>query len=260
MTASVSFTYGLQGKDSKIREHLEAIQTLVSGVNAGTTSWDAQTVTGTLTNTGKLLTDANGNVTTPGQPAFRSTSSAITAAQTITTAATLAFDSETYDTGGDYNTTTYTFTAPVDGVYAFVANVILFHNSAGYIGEYMATSATVTNTPANDTWGDMGSLALTAGDWDVFVTCYVGRNTATWTRSDVGISTTSGNSGTGLVAGQSVSIWEFASSATTPQSNMHSIGVRASLSATTTYYAKVRANFSAGQPQYTFKMWARRVR
>jgi len=47
------------------------------------------------------------------------------AAQSITTSAevTLEFDSETYDYGGDYDTTTYTFTAPISGIYQISSQV-----------------------------------------------------------------------------------------------------------------------------------------
>lgn len=61
---------------------------------------------------------SSGEWTYPAQPAFQAYMSAdrtnVTGAGTTYT---IAFDSERYDVGGDFNTTTYTFTAPVTGKY-----------------------------------------------------------------------------------------------------------------------------------------------
>lgn len=133
--------------------------------------------------------------------------------------------------------------------------------AAGNIGEVMTGSGTLSNTGANDVWVDATSLALTAGDWDINFSVFFGRNTATWSRISIGVTTTSGNSSTGIVFGQTAADYEYPSSSTTPEGFTLIVpGYRISIASTTTYYAKVRANFSAGQPQYAFRIQARRAR
>lgn len=135
--------------------------------------------------------------------------------------------------------------------------------AAGFVGQYMESTSNgaAANTAANDTWFDMTSLSLTAGEWEVYLMAHGSRNTATWTRFDAGIGTTTGNSAAGLVIARNYAINEFASSATTPNNvTVMVASYRVQLTATTTYYAKARANFSSGQPQYVYTMFARRVR
>jgi hypothetical protein len=67
---------------------------------------------------------AGGEVTMPLQPAFLAVNSArladVTGDGTVYTG---RFDTETFDQGADYNNGTYTFTAPVTGMYEFNVNV-----------------------------------------------------------------------------------------------------------------------------------------
>ena len=134
--------------------------------------------------------------------------------------------------------------------------------TAGDVGEYTsAANASGTNFPATTTYGDAASLSLTAGDWDVTLIVFADRNTATWSRWDAGISTTTGNSTTGLLLGDNWIVKIFASSATTPVQDGSTVAsYRTSLSATTTYYAKIGATFTAGTPQYYYRFSARRAR
>lgn len=147
MTASVNFTYGLQGKDSKIREHLEAIQSLISGVNAGTTAIDAlsavaTTISGTLTNTDKLLTDTDGNVLTPNVPLFRVTDNGGTiniGATGMATNTSYDFANEIFDAAGNFSTDT--FTAPTSGRYLFTLEFTLSNISGVNGGLFFGLSA-----------------------------------------------------------------------------------------------------------------------
>lgn len=134
--------------------------------------------------------------------------------------------------------------------------------SAGFVGEYIESkNASNTNFPSSGQYGDAGNISLTAGDWDVTFQIVADRNTATWTRADAGISTTTGNSSTGLSAGDNLMIGIWGSSATTPADMPITVATyRMSLSATTTVYGKVQAVYSGGQPQYTYRLSARRVR
>lgn len=131
--------------------------------------------------------------------------------------------------------------------------------AAGMVGEYISSSITsATNFPATGVYGDGTSISLTAGDWDVSLVACGTINGATQTSWRIGISQTTGNSGTGLVTGDNL-VFCGPPSATTDVTLTIS-GYRQSLASTTTVYAKVQASFSAGTPQYTLRLSARRVR
>jgi hypothetical protein len=134
--------------------------------------------------------------------------------------------------------------------------------SAGDVGEYIETkSSTLTNFPPTGTYDDAGFISLTAGDWDVTFMVDSYFNSATWTAIQVGIGTTSGNSSAGLVRGENWLFGSWASSSTTPEGVATTVAnYRVSIASTTSYYGKVRSNYSSGNPQYTFRLSARRVR
>jgi len=65
-------------------------------------------------------------VTWPAQPAFFAyVSSSQLNVTGDGTNYTCAFDTERYDQNADYNTGTYTFTAPVDGIYLFATCILM---------------------------------------------------------------------------------------------------------------------------------------
>lgn len=76
--------------------------------------------------------DSAQNITQPLQPAFLV---GLSAPQTITEPGfapanrTVQFDSEVYDVAGNFNTTTFTFTAPKTGIYLFTLTIDLVVNS-----------------------------------------------------------------------------------------------------------------------------------
>ena len=130
---------------------------------------------------------------------------------------------------------------------------------AASIGEYIeGEQFTATNFPATTTYGDGTSISLTAGDWDLTLVGNAIHNGATMTGAAIfGISTTTGNSGTGLQGGDN----EMQMLPTTTLNPGGSIANwRVKLTSTTTHYAKVRADYSAGNPQYRCRLSARRVR
>jgi hypothetical protein len=133
--------------------------------------------------------------------------------------------------------------------------------ASGYIGQYIESIVANTAFPATTVYGDLTSISLTAGDWDVSLTGNAFNNGGTWVGVRVGISQTSGNSGTGLTQGSSMLESVFASSATTPLWVPLSIPVlRISLASTTTIYYKFRGDYSAGSPVLYGQLSARRVR
>jgi len=133
--------------------------------------------------------------------------------------------------------------------------------ATGIVGEYVSSAVVFSaNFPANDVFGDGTSISLTPGDWDITAQFLAVRNTATWSFVIFGISTASGNDSSGLTRPTTAAGSGWASSSTTPTDVPSHQQTRASISSTTTYYAKVYALYSAGQPQYRVHLFARRVR
>jgi hypothetical protein len=134
--------------------------------------------------------------------------------------------------------------------------------AAGFVGEIISATQTATNAPTSTEFGDLTSISLTAGDWDVNGLIAWDNNGATWTDCRIGISSTSGNNATGLATGDNSFRNTHASSATTPVRVSQCIsGFRVSLTSTTTYYLKYASTYSAGGPPTAAgRLSARRVR
>ncbi len=130
--------------------------------------------------------------------------------------------------------------------------------ASGYIGEAAVSTVGNTNFPTTATLGDLTSLSLTAGDWDVSATASMTLNSATATNWQMGISTTSGNDGTGLTFG--LNRFVIAASTTTSEPAIVIPVYRVSLSTTTTVYLKYLATYGPGTPQAYGSLHARRVR
>lgn len=116
-----------------------------------------------------------------------------------------------------------------------------------------ASSSTFTNVTTSVTYQDMGSIAsLYPGLWDMTLIATVKLNGAVMTDFKIGISSTSGNSATGLVAGNN--LYE---SAVVPVAGANQSAVvpvfRVSVASATTYYAKIFATFTSGNPQFTYR-------
>jgi len=130
--------------------------------------------------------------------------------------------------------------------------------AAGYIGEYVEALVTaLTNSPSSGTFGDATSISLTAGDWDVVGFIYEESGTAP-TQLRAGISTTSGNSSTGLTESVNYSFLGASAEANSRTTNVPSY--RMSLNSTTTVYLKILSVYGGGTPQYKCRLSARRVR
>lgn len=121
--------------------------------------------------------------------------------------------------------------------------------ATGYLGEYVeSTVSSATNFPTTGNWGDLTSISLTAGDWLVTGSLQTNRNGATVTSVDIGISTSSGTSSSGLVMG--TNDFEFPNPvAGAYDSSGYVPNYRISLSATTTVYLKYKAAYSVATLQ-----------
>jgi hypothetical protein len=134
--------------------------------------------------------------------------------------------------------------------------------ATGDIGEYMSdTQSAATNVPnATAQFGDTDcQLSITAGDWDLTGTVTYTLNGSTPTQFfKAGISSTSGNSGSGMSEGHNLVSGPNPASGINPTLTIPSY--RVSVSGTTTYYLKTYSQYSAGTPQYYCSLTARRVR
>ena len=133
--------------------------------------------------------------------------------------------------------------------------------AAGYVGEAVRSNVaggSAVSASGNNQWFDITSISLTAGDWDISGLLTFSTNGATITSNTVGISSTSGNSGTGLVNGDN----QAESSAATAASSSTAFVpcYRVSLSGSATYYLKGYISYSVATPKAFGRISARRVR
>lgn len=130
----------------------------------------------------------------------------------------------------------------------------------GCIGEYSASNvATATNAPATGVWGDLTSISLAAGDWDL--SAFGNANVAIANQvgeMDLGISSTTGNSSAGLVDGYSLSI--ASGTLTLMQISLSVPSLRIKNSSSFTAYLKYKAVYPGSTPQYRGSIRARRIR
>jgi hypothetical protein len=131
---------------------------------------------------------------------------------------------------------------------------------AGYIGEHVKSTVLVASsvTLTNNTYADITSITLTAGDWDVTGVVAFQAAAITGTQVQGGIGTLSGNA-TNSVRGSTQ--FDTATVPTSVTDICHSISpFRAELSGSTTYYLKAYGLFSAGTLKAFGRITARRVR
>ena len=132
--------------------------------------------------------------------------------------------------------------------------------AAGYIGEYIEAVTGFTNFPTTGTFGDLASISLTAGDWDVTAVGVEDNNSAVGTGSEIGISVTTGNSTTGLVQGSNRVPFGVNNPAIgTAGATISAYRMSLSTTTTTVYY-KYGSNFTGGPPRLAGRISARRVR
>jgi len=129
----------------------------------------------------------------------------------------------------------------------------------GYIGERIKNSQTTfTNCNATTNSTEVISQAFTAGVWDISAHCNIKANGATVTDNVLlAITTTSGNNLTGAVAGESYLVGMIPSGNSVAAISITSC--RFVFTATTTVYFKVRADYSAGTPQWVGQITGTRV-
>lgn len=132
--------------------------------------------------------------------------------------------------------------------------------ASGYVGEsFYAASTTPANFAATGVRADLASIAVTAGDWDLSFCMTATPNGSTCTFVEAFIGTAAGNNTTGLLLGDNYA-GTIGPTATIPASSVCVANYRVSLTGAATYYLKVLATYSAGTPQVTGRISARRIR
>lgn len=131
--------------------------------------------------------------------------------------------------------------------------------AAGDVGEYIEANSFSVSAPATNTYGDITSITLTAGDWDISAIAASVINTGVTITSVIsGIGTAPGTSGAGLTTGdtQGYSVpptAQYLPTITIPPK-------RVLIASTTTYYLKMWISYASGTPQFHGRISARRVR
>ena len=111
-------------------------------IDAGSTSDEAFIVKDHDSSNTLIKIDGYGHITKPKQPAFLVKPDGNSSALTADSYFTIEFDSEIFDNNADFNTTNYTFTAPVTGRYQlnFSSYLYLLDTAADYYLLFIDTS------------------------------------------------------------------------------------------------------------------------
>lgn len=139
--------------------------------------------------------------------------------------------------------------------YGVVGSTLADNAAAGNVGEYISSSTVLRASTGSNQYFTVAQITLSAGDWDL--SGMVTFDGTSVTASVGGIGTGSGNSSSGLVAGDT-------SQSIPPPTAAYDTGVtiatvRASISGSTTYYLKSFMTFS-GSAFSAGRISARRVR
>jgi hypothetical protein len=130
--------------------------------------------------------------------------------------------------------------------------------ASGYVGETVqGQQLTSTNFFGNGVFGDVTSISLTAGKWSISAFMIMNLNGATSTGAQLGISTTAGNSSSGLTSGDNIGYLVPPTASYDTHGSIPSYIVN--ISSTTTYYLKAVGYYSAGTPQYRGRLTAIRI-
>ena len=117
--------------------------------------------------TDAMTIDSSGRITTPARPAFKATLSADSAQTTSSGWVTVPWNTASINVGNSFNTSNYTFTTPVAGIYLFSYIVRVDNATGGYLISNLLFDGTTTNNDMyviapDDDNGPYISLAATA--------------------------------------------------------------------------------------------------
>lgn len=145
-----------------------------------------------------------------------------------------------------------------DAVKGIVGTVSADSAQAGSVGEVVESVVGATSSPPSGEWGDLTSIFLAAGHWEVSLVVVGYPNLAAGcSMMTGGMGTVSGNNNAGLVHGDTRAEWA-ASDQVIGFFAMPGKSVR--LSAPATIFLKMYAIYSSGVPIFRGRITARRVR
>lgn len=133
--------------------------------------------------------------------------------------------------------------------------------ATGNVGEIISSAITGggTNFPTSTNFGDLTSIDVTAGDWELSMNIGFIWVANAITAIQAGIGTASGTVTTGLVEGSNfLGTAAFPTAAT--DSGLSISSYRVSVASTTTYYLKFQGTFSSTAPKAVGRIVARRMR
>jgi len=133
--------------------------------------------------------------------------------------------------------------------------------SSGYIGEVIESVVTNQNAATSDQYGDLTSISLTAGDWLVsaITWCYPGVG-GTMTAALMAITTTAGNSSTGVLDGNTYDNVPTGTISAGDGNTLTVPSVHKQYASTTTTYLKYKSTYSVGTPKWNGRITAVRIR
>lgn len=275
------FSDGTLFNNSMLESEISNIIQTINNTNAGLLTWDnVKAVTGTFT-TATLTTPltiasggTNSSTTLNSNRFIISSSGKIVEASAVAASKALVSDANGLPTASTTTTTELGYVSGVTSAIQTQINSKLTASAgqypgtatndaatAGNIGEYVvSTSSASVSAGTSVQWKDITSISLTAGDWAVTGSAIFETNGATLTgQVQCGISTTSGNSATGLAFGDN------RINSTNPGTGGDLVLIipewRLSLASNSTAYLKMLWNYSLGTPQVSgYRLSAKRVR
>lgn len=152
-----------------------------------------------------------------------------------------------------------TITTPIINQPAIFGIVSGSDAAAGVVGEFVPTANAIAQPLTTATFLNLGSISLTAGDWDVSGNAAFTGSTTTATQQVVGISTSNSSlvPAAGSFLNEATGLYTtFASGGGTVQTPIY----RVSISSPTNYYLVVQCTFAGGTASAQGYIRARRVR
>lgn len=225
------------------------------------TSGAAISAAGQNTNENAIVNEINGNLDNNNiKPASGIT---VNKLESIGATGMVITDSSGFLTttaGNVTSASTFTITGSITPSGGLVGVTNASNATAGNVGESTTVVRSATNFPTSTQYGDLLTISLAAGDWLLYVSGNANSGGATWQSAEIGVSNTSGNSGTGLVLGQNRAVASFGSSSATPTDIPFFLVYRVSVSGATNIFLKYNAVFTGGPPTLSGSITKVRIR
>lgn len=230
--------------------------------SSGASTWDVVTETTTATAAANefILADTSGGtfvITLPDASTNTDERIAIKKTDSSTNILTIA----TTPPADIENSSAYTISAQNDSIYLVSDGTDWFIIASNFEDdEVESTSAGLVNyvTTAGDRTS-LTSIALTAGKWDISaVVLYYSNGATTAVLGEMGVSTTDGNSSTGLVAGDNW-VWAPINNTNGDGTPLEFSGYTVDITSDTTYYLKGRVTSSITNVQVGYRITATRI-